>query len=127
MPDVSTRVHVLPSCVSCRAQGPCHAVGGCLRLPSIKTNCWSLTELGGQVVSIVCKLCDSHSAKRTQVIDDESDYFTVHSQWLSRDEKHALKEREDKLKSQMHSRSGKTFTLDFADRKVTEEDVLLGA
>ena len=66
------------------------------------------------------------STKRTRVIDDESDYFTVHNQWISQEEKHALQEREDKLKSQKHGRSDRKFTLDFAGRKVVEEDSTLG-
>ena len=61
--------------------------------------------------------------KRTQVIDDESDYFTTNNKWLSEQEKLALKKREDELRAQRHgSRLDRKITLDIAGRKVVEDN-----
>ena len=64
------------------------------------------------------------SAKRTQVIDDESDYFSTDSnQWLSDREREKLRKREAELRELRHgSRLNQKVTLDFAGRRVTEED-----
>ena len=64
------------------------------------------------------------SVKRTQVIDDESDYFSADSnRWLNQKEKEALKKREDELRSiRFASRKDRKITLDFAGRRVIEED-----
>lgn len=64
--------------------------------------------------------------KRTQVIDDESDYFSTDSnQWLKDSEKAALKKREDELRGIRHaSRKDRKvmLTLDFAGRQMIEEE-----
>ena len=62
--------------------------------------------------------------KRTQVIDDESDYFSTNSnQWLSTNERESLRKREQELRSVRHaSRKDRKVTLDFAGRKVVEEE-----
>ena len=64
------------------------------------------------------------SVRRTQVIDDESDYFSTDSnQWLSKTDREALRKREEELRSQRHSsRKERKITLDFAGRQVIEED-----
>ena len=55
------------------------------------------------------------SERRTKVIDDESDYFTVNSVWLSKAEREKLKQREDELRAKRHaSRLDRKVTLDFA-------------
>ncbi|ELT87196.1 hypothetical protein CAPTEDRAFT_221890 [Capitella teleta] len=66
---------------------------------------------------------DKTSAKRTKVLDDESDYFTTDSNaWLSDSEKAALQKREDELRAVRHaSRLDKKFTFDFAGRQVRED------
>lgn len=62
------------------------------------------------------------SARRTKVIDDESDYFATDSRWLSKKERKILKDKEDKLQQLKHgSRRDKKITLDFAGRNVIEE------
>ena len=62
------------------------------------------------------------SARRTKVIDDESDYFATDSKWLSKKERKILKDKQDKLQQLKHgSRRDKKITLDFAGRKVIEE------
>jgi hypothetical protein len=62
------------------------------------------------------------SAKRTQVIDDQSDYFTVDSaSWLAPDDREALSKREAELREQRHgSRLGRRVVLDLAGRRVLE-------
>ncbi|NXJ71989.1 TRIP4 protein, partial [Rostratula benghalensis] len=66
---------------------------------------------------------DRTSVRRTQVIDDESDYFATDSnQWLSKQEREALQKREQELRELRHaSRLAKKITIDFAGRKVLEE------
>ena len=59
--------------------------------------------------------------KRTQVIDDQSDYFASDSRWLNKDEKQRLKKREEELSAKRHSsRKDRKVTLDFAGRQVLE-------
>lgn len=64
------------------------------------------------------------SARRTQVIDDESDYFATDSnRWLSNKEREKLRKREEELRSQRFaSRKDRKITLDFAGRQVLEEN-----
>ncbi|XP_025078009.1 activating signal cointegrator 1-like isoform X2 [Pomacea canaliculata] len=72
---------------------------------------------------------DRASVRRTRVIDDECDYFTTNSQWLSRQDRDTLQKREDELHSQRHkskSRQDRVVTLDFAGRQVIEEANLTG-
>jgi hypothetical protein len=55
------------------------------------------------------------SERRTKVIDDESDYFTVNSVWLSKAEREKLQQREEELQARHHaSRLNRRLTLDFA-------------
>ncbi|XP_052528385.1 activating signal cointegrator 1 isoform X1 [Tympanuchus pallidicinctus] len=67
---------------------------------------------------------DRTSVRRTQVIDDESDYFATDSnQWLSKQEREALQKREQELQELRHaSRLAKKVTIDFAGRQILEED-----
>ncbi|NXW00173.1 TRIP4 protein, partial [Fregetta grallaria] len=67
---------------------------------------------------------DRTSVRRTQVIDDESDYFATDSnQWLSKQEREALQKREQELRELRHaSRLAKKITIDFAGRQIVEED-----
>nr|XP_058150317.1 activating signal cointegrator 1 isoform X1 [Dasypus novemcinctus] len=64
------------------------------------------------------------SVRRTQVIDDESDYFASDSnQWLSKIERETLQKREEELRELRHaSRLSKKITIDFAGRKILEEE-----
>lgn len=66
---------------------------------------------------------DKTCERRTHVIDDEADYFSVDSnQWLGADERQALQRRADELRSKLHaSRRHRVVTLDFAGRQVIEE------
>ena len=63
---------------------------------------------------------DRTSAKRTQVIDDESDYFNADSnRWLSKAEKEKLAKRERELREKRYaSRLDRKVTLDFAGHRV---------
>ncbi|XP_031425115.1 activating signal cointegrator 1 isoform X2 [Clupea harengus] len=67
---------------------------------------------------------DRNSVRRTQVLDDESDYFATDSnQWLSPNERSSLRKREEELRDlKQASRKDRKITLDFAGRKVIEED-----
>ena len=58
------------------------------------------------------------------MIDDESDYFSVDSnKWLSKADREALRKREEELRAQRHaSRKDRKVTLDFAGRRVLEEE-----
>ena len=64
---------------------------------------------------------DKTSVRRTKVIDDQSDYFSVDSQWINEKERALLKEREKQYLEAKHSRNTK-ITLNFAGRRVIEED-----
>ncbi|XP_071439757.1 activating signal cointegrator 1 [Hetaerina americana] len=66
---------------------------------------------------------DRTCEKRTKVIDDENDYFSSSSPWLSKEEREQLRKRELELKAQRDmSRHKKTMTFDFGGRQVVEED-----
>ncbi|XP_062405736.1 activating signal cointegrator 1 [Sardina pilchardus] len=67
---------------------------------------------------------DKNSVRRTQVLDDESDYFATDSnQWLSPNERATLRKREEELREIKHaSRKDRKITLDFAGRKVVEDE-----
>ncbi|XP_062618725.1 activating signal cointegrator 1-like [Saccostrea cucullata] len=66
---------------------------------------------------------DKTSVRRTQVIDDESDYFSTDNRWLSNAERSKLKKREEELRAQRHaSWKDRKVTLDFAGRRVIEEN-----
>jgi len=64
----------------------------------------------------MCSWCCSE--KRTKVIDDESDYFTVNSVWLSKAEREKLQQRAEELQARRHaSRLDRRVTLDFAGER----------
>lgn len=67
---------------------------------------------------------DKTSVRRTKVHDDQSDYFSSDTnQWLNTTERGELKKREGELREQRHgSRLNKKFNLDFAGRKVVEQE-----
>ncbi|XP_049814796.1 activating signal cointegrator 1 [Schistocerca nitens] len=66
---------------------------------------------------------DRTSQKRTHVIDDESDYFSSNSSWLTKEEREKLQKLEAEMRAKRHSsRLDRKVTLDFAGRKVVEED-----
>ncbi|XP_029936754.1 activating signal cointegrator 1 isoform X1 [Myripristis murdjan] len=66
---------------------------------------------------------DKNSVRRTQVLDDESDYFATDSnQWLSPSERDKLRKKEEELRELRHaSRKDRKITLDFAGRQVLDE------
>ncbi|CAJ1049297.1 activating signal cointegrator 1 [Xyrichtys novacula] len=66
---------------------------------------------------------DRNSVRRTQVLDDESDYFATESnQWLSPGEREKLRKKEEELRELRHaSRKDRKITLDFAGRQVVDE------
>lgn len=69
---------------------------------------------------------DRTSERRTKVIDDESDYYSTNSVWLSDAERKKLKSQEDAERARKHaSRKDARFTLDFAGRQVVEENKVI--
>lgn len=66
---------------------------------------------------------DRNSVRRTQVLDDESDYFASDSnQWLSPGEREKLRRKDEELREIRHaSRKDRNITLDFCGRRVVEE------
>ncbi|XP_031704086.1 activating signal cointegrator 1 isoform X2 [Anarrhichthys ocellatus] len=66
---------------------------------------------------------DKNSVRRTQVLDDESDYFATESnQWLSPNEREKLRKQEEELRELRYaSRKDRKITLDFAGRQVLDE------
>jgi len=66
---------------------------------------------------------DANSAKRTQIIDDESDYFNVDSnKWLTPQQREALSKKKEELHNEKHkSRLDRRITFDFAGRRVLED------
>lgn len=66
---------------------------------------------------------DRTSEKRTQVIDDESDYFSIDSQkWLNQEQRQKLKQKEAEIWQQKHgSRLNKKYNFDFAGRQIIED------
>lgn len=67
---------------------------------------------------------DRNSVRRTQVLDDESDYFATESnQWLSPNEREKMRKMEEDLRELRHaSRKDRKITLDFAGRRVVDEE-----
>ncbi|XP_026565418.1 activating signal cointegrator 1 [Pseudonaja textilis] len=67
---------------------------------------------------------DKNSVRRTQVIDDESDYFATDSnQWLSKQERQVLEKRAKELYELRHAtRLSRKITIDFAGRQIREEN-----
>lgn len=69
---------------------------------------------------------DRTSERRTKVIDDENDYFSSNSTWLSKEEREKMKKHEMDLKAlRDQSRLNKKITFDFSGRKLVEEDGLV--
>ena len=66
----------------------------------------------------------ANSAKRTQIIDDESDYFNVDTnKWLTPEQREAMRRKKEELQQEKHkSRLDRKITFDFAGRKVVEEE-----
>lgn len=55
------------------------------------------------------------SARRTKVIDDESDYYATESKWLGTKEREDLQKKKEALHARKHaSRRDKKITFDFA-------------
>lgn len=67
---------------------------------------------------------DRTSEKRTQVIDDESDYFSIDSEkWMTDEQKQKMKKLEQEVWEQRHgSRLKKKYTFDFAGRQIVEDN-----
>ncbi|GFO36203.1 thyroid hormone receptor interactor 4 [Plakobranchus ocellatus] len=67
---------------------------------------------------------DRNSVRRTQVIDDECDYYaTDANQWLNQADREKLRMREEELRKARHgSRRDRKITLDFAGRKVLDAE-----
>ena len=56
------------------------------------------------------------------MIDDESDYFNTNSKWVSREQRERLERKQEEVRElRFGSKIGKTFTLDFAGRKIVDE------
>lgn len=65
---------------------------------------------------------DRTSARRTKVIDDQADYFSADSKWLSKKQKSIARKKEDDLAAMKHqSRLNRKYVLDFAGREVRED------
>ena len=61
------------------------------------------------------------STKRTKVIDDEADYFSTNSRWLSKKQKEALAQRDKEIRDQrFKSVLDKRIRVDFLGREVYE-------
>nr|XP_039253038.1 activating signal cointegrator 1-like [Styela clava] len=67
---------------------------------------------------------DRTYVKRTKVIDDESDYYATDTNvWLSQKEREAMKKKDREMRElRFGSRLNKKVTLDFAGRKVIDEE-----
>lgn len=57
------------------------------------------------------------SAKRTQVIDDASDYFDTKDKWISQKQRKNL-EKLEKQKNEKRDDKNQKITIDFAGRRV---------
>nr|XP_040580696.1 LOW QUALITY PROTEIN: activating signal cointegrator 1-like [Lepeophtheirus salmonis] len=70
---------------------------------------------------------DKTCEKRTQVIDDENDYFSTDSnQWLNKNQRETLQQREKVIHdSKYGSRLKKKMTIDLAGRKVVDVNEFL--
>lgn len=56
-----------------------------------------------------------HSAKRTTIIDDQMDYYSADSGWLTSKQREQLKQKEEEQYEKKHgSRKTKKITIDFA-------------
>ncbi|KAG5325636.1 TRIP4 protein, partial [Pseudoatta argentina] len=64
-----------------------------------------------------------YSARRTKVIDDESDYYQSNSIWLSHDERKKLQKQEEEELARKHaSRLDRKVAIDFMGRVIVDED-----
>ena len=72
---------------------------------------------------------DRTSEKRTKVIDDESDYFSVDAyKWMTSDQKIKLKEKEKELREKRHgSRLDRKIDFDFAGNILKEFSIRIYA
>ena len=67
---------------------------------------------------------DRTSARRTKVIDDQADYYSADSKWLSKSQREKAKKKEQELANAKHrSRLDRRYVLDFAGREVREDSV----
>lgn len=58
---------------------------------------------------------DRNSVKRTQVIDDQADYFSTENPWLSEDEKQSMKTKQQEyLDAKNRMKKKVNITIDFA-------------
>ena len=75
----------------------------------------------------VC-VCVTCSAKRTKVIDDQSDYFAVEgNQWLSGKDREVYQKKEEEMRAARHTiQRNQTVTFDFAGRQVLVENKSAG-
>ena len=67
---------------------------------------------------------DRNSEKRTKVIDDESDYFSVDAyKWMNEEQRKKFKAKEEEMRAKKHaSKLDRKLTFDFAGRRVIETD-----
>lgn len=66
---------------------------------------------------------DRTSAKRTNVIDDQMDYYSVNSGWLSSKQREQLQKKEEERQEKKHgSRKTRKITIDFAGRQIYEDN-----
>ncbi|XP_066952695.1 activating signal cointegrator 1 [Macrobrachium rosenbergii] len=65
---------------------------------------------------------DRTSEKRTKVYDDESDYFSTGSRWLSQEQKAKLEKREEELRKKKYDRSNQKVTIDLLGRRIIPEE-----
>ncbi|KYM86106.1 Activating signal cointegrator 1 [Atta colombica] len=66
---------------------------------------------------------DRNSARRTKVIDDESDYYQSNSIWLSHEERKKLQKQEEEELARKHaSRLDRKVAIDFMGRVIVDED-----
>lgn len=64
-----------------------------------------------------------YSARRTKVIDDESDYYQSNSIWLSHEERKKLQKQEEEELTRKHaSRLDRKVAIDFMGRVIVDED-----
>nr|XP_012234045.1 PREDICTED: activating signal cointegrator 1 [Linepithema humile] len=66
---------------------------------------------------------DRNSARRTKVIDDESDYYQSNSTWLTATEREKLQKQEADMQARKHaSRLNKRIAIDFMGREIEENE-----
>ncbi|KAK4289239.1 hypothetical protein Pmani_037782 [Petrolisthes manimaculis] len=69
---------------------------------------------------------DRTSEKRTKVYDDENDYFSTNSRWISHDDKMKLIQREEELRKKRFERRNQKITIDLFGRKIVAEEETAG-